>query len=236
MISILLPTRARPHRLKRFLDSVASTAANPKNIEILLYIDDDDQETRDLLPLIIEGQPFDCSWSILGYRQQFLGKCINRLAEWAKGDILHLAADDTVFHLNHWDNVVEGYFSLFPDKIALLHGETPDLPTHPFISLQSVKILGYALYPEFEHGYLDYWLAHMYNKVGRRVFDPTLGPCHEHWHANPIMRDDTYDFRQAPDESGLTPDERDKIRWDMLQNKLNEEALKLQEYINGYKQ
>ena len=47
-ISILVPTRKRVQNVKRLIESVYNTAQNIKNIELLFYVDDDDQDTIDL--------------------------------------------------------------------------------------------------------------------------------------------------------------------------------------------
>ena len=46
-ISILIPTRARFNNLVRLIKSVKDTSKDFNNIEILLYVDDDDTETID---------------------------------------------------------------------------------------------------------------------------------------------------------------------------------------------
>ena len=45
---MLLPTRNRPELLKQFLDSVVQTSKDLSEIEIVLYVDDDDQSTQEL--------------------------------------------------------------------------------------------------------------------------------------------------------------------------------------------
>src|SRR2546425_3059127 len=44
--SILLPTRGRPARVRRLLDSIALTAGEPARIEVVLYLDEDDAASQ----------------------------------------------------------------------------------------------------------------------------------------------------------------------------------------------
>ena len=48
-ISLLLATRQRPEMLDKSLDSLLTNISDTSNIEIMLGIDNDDQETLDLV-------------------------------------------------------------------------------------------------------------------------------------------------------------------------------------------
>jgi glycosyltransferase involved in cell wall biosynthesis len=45
-ISLLLPTRGRPHLLRRLFDSLAARTDNLDDLEVILYLDDDDETAQ----------------------------------------------------------------------------------------------------------------------------------------------------------------------------------------------
>ena len=47
-ISLLLPTRGRPHLVQRIFQSLISQTANLEDIEVVLYVDDDDDRSHSL--------------------------------------------------------------------------------------------------------------------------------------------------------------------------------------------
>jgi hypothetical protein len=46
LISVLIPTRSRPEKLRRCIESIVSTAANPDRIELVVRMDDDDDQSE----------------------------------------------------------------------------------------------------------------------------------------------------------------------------------------------
>ena len=47
-ISLLLPTRGRPHLIRRLFDSVAMCTNRLEDLEIILYLDDDDETGQEI--------------------------------------------------------------------------------------------------------------------------------------------------------------------------------------------
>lgn len=45
-ISLLLPTRGRPSLVYRLFDSIVETTSNPKRLEVVLYLDEDDLKSQ----------------------------------------------------------------------------------------------------------------------------------------------------------------------------------------------
>src|SRR5439155_17615079 len=73
-ISLIVPTRRRTPQLRRFLDSLAATASRPHDLEVILVLDEDDEETRafryDGLPVrravVAPGLTMG-AWNMAGY-------------------------------------------------------------------------------------------------------------------------------------------------------------------------
>lgn len=104
MISVLLPSRGRPEKLKQSVTRLLETAENPKAIEILIRMDLDDHESWAELPktdgvriTYIYGERY-------GYAN--LHQYYNELAEKARGEWLMVWNDDAMMEQKGWDTVI----------------------------------------------------------------------------------------------------------------------------------
>lgn len=111
-ISVLLPTRQRTNLVKRSLHSIATTAQDPTQIEVLVAYDNDDAESQDffcsqewpqwLTEHGMSGQAFAVPrW---GYRS--LHEYYNYLARYSKGSWLLMWNDDAMMETDWWDDRV----------------------------------------------------------------------------------------------------------------------------------
>lgn len=113
--SLIVPTRGRPEPLRRFLDSVAKTAADPEGVEVVLVVDEDDPASvavrhRRLALRQVVGPP-----------GRTMG-ALNRAGYAASaGDYVMLLNDDVVARTPGWDATALKCFRRFPDPVALLH-------------------------------------------------------------------------------------------------------------------
>lgn len=116
--SLILPTRERPILLKRLLDSIADTVSEPERLEIVLYVDEDDVESRNVShsSLFIVKQ--------IGPRpRKSMGAIIGECFKASRGRNIMLLNDDVVFRTKDWDvKVLEG-LSRFPDNVVLVYGK-----------------------------------------------------------------------------------------------------------------
>lgn len=162
-ISLLLPTRGRPVLLQRLFDSIVARTANLANIEIILYIDEDDFLTSKVshpsLSLVKLIRP-------VGERMGIM----NRLCfEASQGRYVMLMNDDVVFRTNGWDaKVIEG-FSLYPDDVALVYGndlhQGERLATLPVLSRQVCGLIGGICPREYHNTYIDLHLFDVFKKL-----------------------------------------------------------------------
>ncbi len=164
MISFLLPTRKRLAMLKQFVNSVLETADNPKDIEFICYVDEDDHSYDDWdtpTQVVITKGP-----------RRNLSQCY--LWEEAIGPIYVMGGDDVVFHTRGWDTKVLAEFEKVPDKILLVYGDDGDpRPKHygtmPFIHKNWIKTLDRYVPPYFSGDFTDTWLNELADGVGRKV-------------------------------------------------------------------
>src|SRR5882724_11381215 len=112
MISILCPTRKRYAEFLRMFQSIMETAADPKNVEVVAYLDEDDPTDYENL----------CGTLFLRGKRIVLSNMWNKCASKASGDIFGQANDDIIFRTHGWDAIVENEFAKVPDRIAMVHG------------------------------------------------------------------------------------------------------------------
>lgn len=186
MISLLLPTRQRPEQLIRLYDSVMNTADRPMNVELVVYVDDDD-DSYDSIDLkrypqlrIIRGPRHHDGQVNLSIKW-------NECWKVARGEIYMHCGDDIVFRTRSWDSQVAEAINARPGKIALVWGNDWELGTsrgefgtHCFIHKNWTDVVGRFLPPYFVSDYNDTWL----NDVGEalKVRSPLDNMWIEHMH------------------------------------------------------
>ena len=121
-LSILCPSRGRPQSLENFLSSVVDTVTHPDRLEILIYVDDDDDTRFDYVSLLkfLAAEPhFQAMGNIdLVVDEPLRTPLINNvLAERATGDIFLIANDDQVFKTKGWDVRIDEEAAKFDDQI-----------------------------------------------------------------------------------------------------------------------
>lgn len=174
-ISLLVPTRGRPDGLQRFVESARGTADDPDLLEVVVYVDDDDESYRDF-PIK------DIHW-IVGPRI-VLSKMWNECWLRAAGPIFGHMGDDIIFRTPHWDTKVRQAFERHEDRIALVHGRDgmhdQNLGTHGFLHRNWTDAVGYFVPPYFSSDYNDTWLNDVADRINRRVFVPEIYTEHMH--------------------------------------------------------
>jgi glycosyltransferase involved in cell wall biosynthesis len=195
MISILCPTRNRPQNIKRLVDSICSTVKDVTQLEFLVYIDDDDEES---IPAIQEAAERIPTNAVQG--NKLIGsQMYNELGKLAKGDIIMFAADDIAFRTPDWDQVVQQEFAKYEDKILFVYGEDGfqkgRIGTHGFIHRFWMELVGYVLPPKLASAYTDEWVTELADRVGRRCYLPNLIVEHLHPATGKSPQDETYTQR-----------------------------------------
>lgn len=168
MISLLLPSRGRPFNVKRLADSVMATADDVHDIEIIVYLDDDDPAdyAAETLPAIVK---------FFTTKRTLLSEYWNMAYEKAQGAILGHMGDDIVFQTKGWDTAVKEAFDKYPDKIVLVYGDDGDpnkdknFGSHSFIHKNWVEAVGYFTPPYFSSDFNDTWLNEVADMISRKV-------------------------------------------------------------------
>jgi hypothetical protein len=242
MISICCPSRGRPGLAARMVESINRTVSKPSNVEIMLYLNDDDEKLQEY------KQNIDKKYYTIGPNQS---TCLtwNQLANKASHDILFLAGDDIQFVTKDWDKNIIRAFDQHADKICmvvpfdgngkgkgknLLPNNEPytltegDVAGSPHFALHRnwIKALGYFVPPFFWHWYVDTYTQTVARKLGRcMLLTKTLVQ------AKKIFDDTAILVRQ-----NLNVNVRDDYVWSKVKDRhLDADVKKLQEFIDNFK-
>jgi hypothetical protein len=205
-IAIAVPTRGRPHNLKRMAAALEETCTT--DYELFVRLDNDDEVEYERLP----GVTY-----IVGPRI-FYANSVNELAEEASNrGFTHLAilGDDVLPETKGWDQrmidalpelgVVYG-----SDGLEHLHGE--DLPTHVVVPIEMYRRLGWIALPTLRHLFCDNVWREL-GKLTNFIYLPDVKLSHLHRWNNAAPDDETY--RQANDKRKR---EKDKLAFETWKN------------------
>ena len=199
-ISLLCPTRGRPVGAQHLVESVYRTAAIPKKIEILFYVDSDDiykdayqlfaERTKNRFKRLLRCEVF------IG-EPMSVSKSWNILASKSKGDVFIMANDDQIYVDYGWDIYLDNEIKKFPDEIYCMrfndgvHG----VDWHwigPIVSRRWYETLGYFTPGIFEFWCNDIWIGDIAKKIGRRHYLSDIVVEHVHYGFKKALKDKTY--------------------------------------------
>jgi GT2 family glycosyltransferase len=171
-LSLLVPTRGRPHLLRQLLESIRATTHRTESIEVVLYVDDDDEATK---ALTFDGLPVV---RIVGAPDESMGRMFASCFEAAHGSRLMLLNDDVVFRTSGWDAAVASAFARFPDGIALVYGNDLDqgrrVPTFPIVSRRTCEIVGGICPPGYLNLHIESHLHDIFRQLASRGHERTV--------------------------------------------------------------
>lgn len=149
MISILCPSRGRPAKCLRMIESVKNTA---ENAEIHVAVLEEERiKYEEFLGRNIEVVP---EWSTVMTWNYLAGK--------AQGDLIMLGSDDTVFTTPGWDSALIEHYNSLDNKIhvySLRDSRDRAGTPHPIVTKEFIAAMGYFLPPIFLHWFVDTWIV-----------------------------------------------------------------------------
>lgn len=113
-LSLIVPTRGRPAKLARMLDSVAGTTYHPERLEVVLVVDADDPAS------VVQHPRLRIRHAIVPPGLT-MGALNSAGYEASTGDYVMLLNDDVIARTPGWDAIALGCFGRFPDSFALVH-------------------------------------------------------------------------------------------------------------------
>lgn len=189
MISLLCPTRNRPHNVRRLIQTALDTCSEV--IDFVFYCDDDAPKS---VPYDVRQLVFV---QVVDGPRITLSDCWNKCWEKAAGDIYMLCGDDVQFRSRGWDIAVQQAIDQFPDRLAYVYGDDGyhggNLATHGFVHRNWTDVIGRFTAPYFSSDYPDTWLHDVAHAAGRLVYLPEVFIEHMHPVAHKAGWDDTYE-------------------------------------------
>lgn len=210
MISILTPTRGRPENVKRLVKSVLSTARFPDEVEILFYVDFDD----DSFPSELESS----NVRVIRGPRMWLSVLQNILYANCKGEIVMYAGDDLVFKTKDWDIRVVSAIENYPDKLVLVypndlatHGQS--MAIHGFLHRNWINAVGSWVAPGRGSLY-DLWHTEVARKLGRLNYLEDVHIVHIHYRQGDGLApfDETYQYVSSATRSWVPIETYRKLR------------------------
>lgn len=243
MITLCCPSRGRPELAKRMYDKAIEFCENKKNIEILLYVNEDDEFLSKYLSLF---HKLPCVKVIVGPHQS-PSFSWNQLALRAKHDLVCLIGDDVQIETTHWEKIIKHHFDSVADKILMLVPSTgrprgytesqwkmkkiyyckkdETLPApHYVIHKNWLNTLGYLCPPQFWHFYVDTYTQNIARRMKRCLYVPELV-----FKVKKIIDNTAVQVR-----SHLNIRKRDDFVWQTCQRHMQSDISALHDFIKNY--
>jgi hypothetical protein len=198
-ISFLLPTRGRSSLVKRLFRSIAETTSHLEQVEVVLYVDEDDTsshelDSKDFRVVRIVGPALTMG----GYNSACFEK--------AQGDVVILANDDMVIRSSGWDERICAMHEEFDDHIYL--GYANDLfkkskfCTFPIMSRRTCKLLADPYPAAYRRAFIDVHLFDIFKRLQHAGFDriryyDDLIFEHLHYRSGKAPYDETYGYARS---------------------------------------
>jgi len=242
-IALMCPTRNRMNKLLTLISSLITTVNEPKNVILVLGIDEDDPAKKfyNYLKInvpIVRVVEFKNNGKFLG-----LSTMWNEMAKKVDADIYAMIGDDMMFKTQNWDTEIIKEFKNGPkDKIIMVHcndgmrgpgnqfAQVPPLCVNFFIHKNYINTTGYFVEPYMENTHHDTWPQIVFDSLKRTVYRHDILIKHLHYSVT--------DNSQDPVSQNL--EELRKGIWDSRQfvetykKEIDEEIAKLKNFIiNG---
>src|SRR5512141_393176 len=146
-ICVILATRGRPELLREMFESLRVNTSRKDMTSVWLYIDEDDQLTRDAIDRKAFPDPgMPVHWHVgpqtggLGQPHQLLWNVSGRTAQ-----IYVTSVDDARFATVGWDEIVRSAYAPYSDGVLLAFPHDPmtaDQATYPIFGWGWLRALG----------------------------------------------------------------------------------------------
>jgi glycosyltransferase involved in cell wall biosynthesis len=202
MISLLMPTRGRPALVRRFLDSVALHTSRLADVELVIYVDEDDAESQGVEHDRVRITRIVGPVATMG---AYNTACLER----AGGSIVALVNDDVVIRTPHWDERIRAVDGEYVDSVYLAYPN--DLykgrraAVFPVLSRRTCEALVDPYPREYRGAMIDYHLLDIFKRLQKRGVDRIryLNDVvfeHLHYRTGKAPADETYRRRRRWDD------------------------------------
>jgi len=188
MISLIVPSRGRPHRLKEMWDSFTTNTASP--LELIATVDEDDPRLNEYMNM----DSYDIH--IIVVPRMPLTKKINETARHANGEIYIPACDCSLMQTKNWDKLfkqsvpTDGYYIACPND-GHKKNSTVFICTTP----TWIDAVGYYAWEGTEQFYGETWAADIAKRCGRLCLLPEITLLHRNPGFGDIETDETFEHQ-----------------------------------------
>lgn len=184
---VIIPTRGRKENVLRLYNHLSETP-----IDFLFCMDDDDPLSDELYPRVA---------NLMVGPSKRLGPWLNEVSK-QYVNMFHtigFIGDDVMPRTdNWWEHIINSH-----KKNSIVYGNDGNmgehLPTSVFMDSGLIKRLGYMVYPEFTHLYIDnHWKA-LGESLGTLEYLPDVYLEHLHPAVGKAKNDATYEAANSPD-------------------------------------
>lgn len=183
-ISLIHPSRSRPHKSFNTTSKWLSNATGENEIELIVSLDDSD-------PSLDE-------YAIL-YKQNILHlicsnnnssvAAVNNGAKYATGDILIVISDDTDCP-HHWDKIILNAVSDRQDFVLKVYdGIQKYICTMPVMDRKYYERYGYIYHPEYLHLFCDTEFTHVADVTNKMIWRNDILFQHMHYSVRKSTKD-----------------------------------------------
>ena len=219
-ISILLPTRKRVETLKKSVESLIRKAKDPKSLQFLFAIDDDDTNTIKFLKTTNYPNQVVLTFKPMGYEN--IHRYNNSLALHAKGKWLMFFNDDAIMTTQNWDGKIMDRRSNF--RVLKVREQTghpyaifPIFPRDWFMLLDHISL----------HGQNDAWISEIAYSLDI-MRDVDIDIIHDRADITGNNNDETFQLRKYNEGN---PEDPNDLHSERMQNFKVRDIQKLAWYL-----
>ena len=207
IFSILTPTRNRPEKCERFIQSIKRTTREHGRVELLFYIDNDDPSMGKYRKIEEVYTTNFLRIKMLEGPAKSVSKSWNDIAAISNGDYLIMGNDDLVYASDGWDNKLEEHLSKLDDPYYMCWvNDNINGNKHcafPIISREWYETVDYFAPGVFHFGYNDTWVFDIAKRISRHKYFSDILVEHRHFSHHPSERDDTTDRNRTQEKGNL---------------------------------
>lgn len=201
---IILPSRGRPHLVKRFIEAYVVTKAR---CQVILRLDEDDPLLPEYKLMLghlhaMSDAYVPASWLIIiGPRAKPKAACAWLFERYPHEPWYSLFGDDVIPQTPHWDQRLAEACG----TRRVSHGDdlaNPGHATHPFVGGDLVRAVGWFAFPPIIHWYLDTAWEWLGRSTDRLVYLPDVVTAHLHPDFGTAPEDQTYRERWLDHTTG----------------------------------
>ncbi len=202
-ISLLIPSRERPARLRELLQSIINTTHNLNNLQFCLGFDLDDPYQRDYENMLnYFDNKIQITYHLSDGRMSAPDHLNGMASTIANGDLLFALGDDCIFRTPDWDVAVNALWDTTPDNILIAYcndGRNRQKCEHFIMHTDWLEQTGNKICPSiFRHFCIDSWVEDIAIRIGRLRCLSQVVVEHMHFKYGKSERDNTYAYIREP--------------------------------------